>query len=152
MSSISFFSTQPLKIPDRYRTNEKSSNNVAMERSNTRRTACAPRNSRRSLLLSLAKPEFKYLPDVWCVYHFVNLRFTVVLHSRSLVRSRRRRLRPSTANDLSRLSPLVSATQDDLCVDPRNRGNLDGCLTKDSGNSESLSRRLETISQTFAKI
>ena len=24
------------------------------------------------------KPEFKYLPDVWRVYHFVNLKFTVV--------------------------------------------------------------------------
>lgn len=72
-------------------------------RSNTRRTVCAPRNSQRTLLLSLAKPEFKYLPDVWRVYHFVNLRFTVMLLSRSLVRSRRRRRR-SSASDLSRLS------------------------------------------------
>ena len=30
----------------------------------------------RTLLLSLAKPVFKYLPDVWRVYHFVNLKFT----------------------------------------------------------------------------
>lgn len=53
-------------------------------RARQRARGSAPRNSRRTLLLSLAKPEFKYLPDVWRVYHFVNLRFTVVLLSRSL--------------------------------------------------------------------